>query len=94
MTVGDFIQQHWVALSIIASIGAACTVLEAKFINPHKRKLRPVTAGPDHDNTAGAAEGAGAMPPPAPVGGSVGNLMVGAAEGLGGKLMRTVSFLG
>src|SRR5882724_8392346 len=29
-----------------------------------------------------------------PPGGSVGNLMVGAAEGLGGKVMRTVSFLG
>jgi hypothetical protein len=31
---------------------------------------------------------------PALVGGSVGNLIVGAAEGLGGRLMRTVSFLG
>src|SRR5437899_1973820 len=39
---------------------------------------------------AGAAEG----PPAGPPGGSVGNLIVGAAEGLGGKLMRTVSFLG
>jgi len=29
-----------------------------------------------------------------PPGGKVGNLMVGAAEGFGGKLMRTVSFLG
>ena len=29
-----------------------------------------------------------------PPGGSVGNLIVGAADGLGGKLMRTVSFLG
>jgi hypothetical protein len=32
--------------------------------------------------------------PVGPPGGSVGNLMVGAAVGLGGKLMRTVSFLG
>ena len=29
-----------------------------------------------------------------PPGGSVGNLIVGAAEGLGGKLIRTVSFFG
>src|ERR1700678_1275778 len=36
------------------------------------------------------AEGARVGPP----GGSVGSLMVGAAEGFGGKLMRTVSFLG
>ena len=51
--------------------------------------------------TGAAAEcvvGAGAsgtLPAPVgPPGGSVGNLIVGAAEGLGGKLMRTVSFLG
>ncbi|MEY2428963.1 MAG: hypothetical protein QOJ40_1848 [Verrucomicrobiota bacterium] len=47
---------------------------------------------------AGAAllkTGAGAAGPPlGPPGGSVGNLIVGAAEGLGGRLMRTVSFLG
>jgi len=48
---------------------------------------------------AGAALGAeagaaGADPPVGPPGGSVGSLMVGAAEGLGGKLIRTVSFLG
>src|SRR5438105_956512 len=48
----------------------------------------------------GAAEavnvGAGpeAGPPAGPPGGSVGSLMVGAAEGLGGKLIRTVSFFG
>ena len=42
--------------------------------------------------TAGA--GAAAGPPVGPPGGSVGSLIVGAAEGLGGKLMRTVSFLG
>lgn len=33
-------------------------------------------------------------PPLGPPGGTVGNLIVGAVEGLGGKLMRTVSFLG
>jgi len=43
-----------------------------------------------------AAAGAGAIPaaPVGPPGGSVGSLIVGAAEGLGGKLMRTVSFFG
>ena len=35
-----------------------------------------------------------ALAPVGPPGGSVGNLIVGAADGLGGKLMRTVSFLG
>jgi hypothetical protein len=37
------------------------------------------------------------MPPGAPVGppgGSVGNLIVGAADGLGGSVIRTVSFFG
>ena len=43
--------------------------------------------------TAGAGA-AGAGPALGPPGGSVGNLIVGAAEGLGGKLIRTVSFLG
>jgi hypothetical protein len=32
--------------------------------------------------------------PVGPAGGKVGNLMVGAADGLGGKVMRTVSFFG
>jgi hypothetical protein len=46
---------------------------------------------------AGAAAGAaaaGADAPLGPPGGSVGSLMVGAAEGLGGRLIRTVSFFG
>ena len=48
---------------------------------------------------AGAAAAApmgapGAGPAPGPPGGRVGNLIVGAAEGLGGKLIRTVSFFG
>ena len=42
----------------------------------------------------GAAGAAADGPPVGPPGGRVGSLMVGAAEGLGGKLMRTVSFLG
>jgi hypothetical protein len=40
------------------------------------------------------AAGAGIPPPVGPPGGNVGSLIVGAADGLGGKLMRTVSFLG
>jgi hypothetical protein len=44
---------------------------------------------------AGAAEGRGIPPAPlGPPGGRVGNFIVGAAEGFGGRLMRTVSFLG
>ena len=44
---------------------------------------------------AGAAAGRGARGVrEGPPGGNVGNLMVGAAEGLGGRLMRTVSFFG
>src|ERR1035438_2611586 len=41
------------------------------------------------DGRGGALEA-----PVGPPGGSVGNLIVGAAEGFGGRLMRTVSFLG
>ena len=39
---------------------------------------------------AAAGAGVAAGPP----GGSVGNLLVGAADGFGGRLIRTVSFLG
>ena len=43
----------------------------------------------------GGAEGAaGLAAPVGPPGGKVGNFIVGAAEGFGGRLMRTVSFLG
>lgn len=42
---------------------------------------------------AGAAAADGAGPAAAP-GGRVGNFIVGAADGFGGKLIRTVSFLG
>lgn len=41
-----------------------------------------------------AGAGAAAPPPLGPPGGRVGSLIVGAAEGLGGKLIRTVSFFG
>ena len=47
--------------------------------------------------TGAAAGGANGLEPGVavgPPGGKVGNLIVGAAEGLGGRLMRTVSFLG
>jgi len=44
---------------------------------------------------AGAEDIGGALgAPDGPAGGKVGSLMVGAAVGFGGKLMRTVSFLG
>ena len=43
---------------------------------------------------AGADGAARLGAPVGPPGGKVGNLMVGAAVGLGGRLMRTVSFLG
>ena len=44
---------------------------------------------------AGAEVATGAADAPVgPPGGSVGSLIVGAAVGLGGKLIRTVSFLG
>ena len=47
-------------------------------------------------NAAGGAAiiGAALGAPVGPPGGSVGSLMVGAAVGFGGKLMRTVSFFG
>ena len=56
-------------------------------------------AGEAEDRKAVVLGGVGTSgePPAAPVGppgGSVGSLIVGAAVGLGGKLMRTVSFLG
>ena len=42
----------------------------------------------------GAATGAGEPAPVGPPGGRVGSLIVGAAVGLGGRLIRTVSFFG
>ena len=42
----------------------------------------------------GATDEAGDGATDGPPGGKVGSLIVGAAEGLGGRLMRTVSFLG
>jgi hypothetical protein len=56
----------------------------------------PVRAAACGAACAGAAEGGGAAgaPPVGPPGGSVGNLIVGAAEGFGGKLILTVSFFG
>src|SRR5688572_15753311 len=47
------------------------------------------------DVGAPAGDAAGAADAPVgPPGGNVGNLIVGAADGFGGRLMRTVSFLG
>jgi hypothetical protein len=52
--------------------------------------------GAADDGALAALDGNGTAlgAPVGPPGGSVGSLMVGAADGLGGKLMRTVSFLG
>src|SRR5947209_1023950 len=55
---------------------------------------RVVVGGAAGAAALGIGIGAPAGPAVGPPGGSVGSLMVGAAEGLGGKLMRTVSFLG
>src|SRR5581483_1929824 len=63
---------------------------------------RPATAGAagaaavrGGGAATGAGRGAAAVGAPVgPPGGSVGNLIVGAALGLGGSVMRTVSFLG
>jgi hypothetical protein len=43
---------------------------------------------------AAALIGAPGAPAPGPPGGKVGSLIVGAADGFGGKLIRTVSFFG
>src|SRR5580658_7422156 len=60
--------------------------------------VRGAATGAARPGGRGAAAGAAAgTPPGAPVwppGGNVGNLIVGAADGLGGKVIRTVSFLG
>ena len=60
-----------------------------------------IGAGPDvrGAGAAGAEAGAGVpgsgpWAPVGPPGGKVGNLIVGAADGLGGRLIRTVSFFG
>lgn len=58
---------------------------------------RGAEADPGADAGLGAVAGAapGLLPAaPGPPGGNVGNLIVGAAEGLGGSVMRTVSFFG
>ncbi len=47
---------------------------------------RPLAVGGGGSGAGGATDG--------PPGGNVGSLIVGAAEGLGGRLMRTVSFFG
>ena len=81
----------------IAGAGrAACAAAAAgaRGAAPGGRGAATGAAVPPGRGAAGAGAG---MPPGAPVGppgGSVGSLMVGAADGLGGKVIRTVSFLG
>jgi hypothetical protein len=48
----------------------------------------------DADGVFVVVSGAALGAPVGPPGGSVGSLMVGAVDGFGGKLIRTVSFLG
>jgi hypothetical protein len=73
---------------------AAATAGAASGAAPGGRGAAMGAATPGGRATAGAGAG---IPPGAPVGppgGSVGSLIVGAAEGLGGKEIRTVSFFG
>ena len=79
-----------------AGVGAAGRPVEA---GTEVGRWVEIGAGAAARGAAGAAgaaaEGADMDGTPVgPPGGSVGNLIVGAAEGFGGKLMRTVSFLG
>lgn len=57
-------------------------------------EARGGAAWPVEDGGGAPTELGGGAATDGPPGGSVGSLIVGAAEGLGGKLMRTVSFLG
>ncbi len=71
--------------------GAAARVTVAGAAAPIRGAAGTAAGAAVADNAgAGAAVEAAAGPP----GGRVGNLMVGAAEGFGGKLIRTVSFFG
>ena len=70
-----------------AAAGAGAPGLGCAAVAADERKV--VAAG-----GVGTNEGDGAEAPVGPPGGNVGSLMVGAAVGFGGRLMRTVSFLG
>ena len=91
------------ALIFVAATGAvADRVLVAGVVVAGAAAAeRAAAAGAAELRNAGApaAGGAGAAgaaldAPVGPPGGSVGSFMVGAAVGFGGRLMRTVSFLG
>lgn len=51
-------------------------------------------AGAADDGAPACAAAGAAVAPVGPPGGNVGNLIVGAADGFGGRLIRTVSFFG
>ena len=73
---------------------AAGAAEAAGFCATGADEARGVSAGADAA-AVGAAGAIGAAPAPVgPPGGNVGNLIVGAADGFGGRLIRTVSFLG
>jgi len=59
-----------------------------------ERGAAAVGIGLEADCAAAEGNGTPLDAPVGPPGGNVGNFIVGAAVGLGGRLMRTVSFLG
>jgi hypothetical protein len=88
---------------IVCTLGAAAGATgrcDADDAGTEVGRCVVIGAGAAARGAAGAAAGAAAEgaddmgTPVGPPGGNVGNLIVGAAEGFGGKLMRTVSFLG
>jgi len=91
-----------VLTAAVTGAGAACETGVPRVTAGAAAALRNdagACAGADGaELKAGAGAAAGAVPAigPAesPLGGTAGSLMVGAVEGLGGKLIRTVSFLG
>lgn len=92
-------------LSNPLTVGALATATDGRGATTVAVGLAAAGAAEAVAAGAGRAAGAAAVPiagagaaaggaPPGPPGGSVGSLMVGAAEGLGGRLIRTVSFFG
>ena len=87
------------ALMVDAAAGAAGRCAAAGLDAEAGAPVRGAAAGADALGAAAGRESvvgveAAAVEAGGPPGGSVGNLMVGAAEGFGGRLIRTVSFLG
>jgi hypothetical protein len=77
-----------------AAWAAATAAGAATGAAPGGRGAATGAAMPGGRGAAGAGAGTPPGAPVGPPGGRVGSLMVGAADGLGGKVIRTVSFLG